>query len=408
MVAFSRFLARVQTSKSYTEELKNSLALTVDTGIFAGLDVFAFADKLKESGAIIDEAELDSIADYLRSEMIRLGMFDSVQASQPVVSPIQFPTSLKLEVDKTPLNMTLSELLDHLGKNPNDTEAKQELMRRPLIVQTTTIVGLRFAFKTETGLDSQKTLRFINHIASGKPSPRKFEDSFAISLDSSLGLSNVIWFNPLLKGQKLYDGIDYENDINWNEINPQIRESVLWSRFNQHKNFPSGDIDIWTEFEKIPSGTGRWKNIIEDYKRYLSEDNAPITLKFVEGIEDVLLQILAEPGSQSSGTRRDGTPSLSFNDLSQLSIGDVISGNSTKNISNCIVDKIRTGNGDIHCSNVICLGSITTGNSELYGTIYCQLRTQVREGNSSSHATLIRLSEVELVEKAIQLGLTRN
>lgn len=409
MVAFSRFLGRVQPSEVFSEEVKNSLVLNVDTSVFSGLDVFGFSDKLKEVGAVIDDDnQRDSIAEYLRSEMIRLGMFETSIVSTVPTPQIQFPTSLKLETDKTPQTMTILEILILLGTNPNDTEAKQELMKRPLVVQITSVVGFRFAFKNESRFDAQKTMRFINHIASGKPAPRKFEDSFAIALDSALGHSNIIWFNPLLKGQKLYDGIDYENDLNWNDINPQIREAVLWSRFNQHKNFPSGDIDMWTEFDKISSGTGRWKNIVEDYERYLSEDNSPIALKFVEGVEDVLLQILAEPGSQSSGTRRDGTPSLSFKDLSQFSIGHVTSGNSDKNISNCIVDSIATGNGDIYCSDVICLGEIKTGNSELHGTIYCQLRTQVREGNSSCRAKIVRLSEVELVKKAIQLELTRN
>lgn len=291
MVALSRVLNRVQLVETLSREQRQSLVEQIgssDSTIFQNLDVFAFADKLRDAGAILDDSQIDAVAEHIRSEMLRLGVLsENVLSSTPVVpQQVQFPTSLKLETDKSPSQLSLAELVKKLAENPSDLELKNELLSRPIVVKVTSAVGTRFAFKTESKFDAEKVLRFLNHLTSGKPAPRKFEDSFPISLDAALGISNLVWFNPLLRGQKLFDGLDYDNDQNWNDVPQQIREAVLWARFSQHTNFPKGDIDIWTEFERISSGTGRWKNVIEDYQQFIAEDNAPVALKFVDGIEE--------------------------------------------------------------------------------------------------------------------------
>jgi hypothetical protein len=78
MVAFSRFLARVQPNANFGPVLvtqlksKEYIPPNTDISIFVGLDVFDFADKLKELEADFEEDQLDHITEFLRSEMIHL------------------------------------------------------------------------------------------------------------------------------------------------------------------------------------------------------------------------------------------------------------------------------------------------------------------------------------------------
>ena len=413
MVAMSRVLARVSASETFSEELKNLLTQQVgstDSTAFAGLDVFAFADKLQESGALVDNSQIDAVAEHLRAEMLRLGVLIQGQSSPQTTT---FPTSLKLEVDKTPQTMNLLEILKVLALSPSDSELKQELLGRKLVLQAKSKVGLRFCFKTEAGLDADKTARFLNFLAGEKPVPRKFEGSFAVPLESALGLVSIIWFNPLIQGEKLYEGIDLEKDLDWNTVPELHREAVFYARTTRHKNFPQNP-DIWAEFDAIVSGSGRWKNIIEDYNQHLSEGGQKCPIIFTEGVEEVVsaLHEIFHDAKRDGGATRNpsGTCSgnvFTFSDLQTFSTGNVKSGVSRKDVSDCIVSSISSNVGDIRCTNVICIGAINVGVGDINGTIYCSLRQQPNEGVGDFNANLIRLSDNELVAKAIELGLMK-
>ena len=281
MTIMSRVLARVQQNDCLTAEIKSHLVTqigTSDSAIFKDLDAFAFADKLTELGVELDENQLDIISEHLRAEMDRLALFPK---NQSVTHATAFPSSLKIEMEKTPPNMNLSELLVALATSPNDSELKQQLLSRPVVTKITALVGSRFAFKTsDEVLDAQKTLGFLNHLDSGKPAPRKWENSFPILLDAALGLTSLIWYNPLVVGGKLYEKIDYENDLDWNSVEQDRIEAAVWAQQTRHDKYPQTGFDIWTEFEKIsvPVLSGRWQMIVEDYLQFIAEGNARVNL----------------------------------------------------------------------------------------------------------------------------------
>ena len=412
MVALSRVLNRVQLAETFSTEQRQSLVEQIgssDSTIFQNLDVFAFADKLREAGAILDDSQIDAVAEHIRSEMLRLGVLsENVLSSAPAVpQQVQFPTSIKWETDRVPTQLSLAELLKKLGENPSDLELKNELLSRQIVVQATTVAGTRFAFKTESEFDANKTLRFLNHLASGKPAPRKFEDAFAVSLDAALGIQNLIWFNPLISGQKLYDGVDFENDQNWNEISQTTREAVLWARFTQHNNFPKGDIDVWSELDRISSGTGRWKNIVEDYQRFIAEGNAPVALKFVEGIEEFVGVMKEEnqPKKSEEVTRNpSGKREQAIDPLSRLrglSEGsDSFSG--ARTIQPGIYSEVSVS-GSVTVDRIICLnGGSCSGASR--GTMYVPQGVRISMSGASSVQVLKR-SPDELYAIAQSLDL---
>jgi hypothetical protein len=305
MTTFAQVLSVSQAVEGLSEEdldliaSKEAIGQKLDTEIAAMSDV--------ELAQLLHQNELFGtlrICGGKASKLLDLPaikrLSENQQSVQAVTQAPQFPTSIKLEADKTPQQMKLVELLLELVKNPSDTELKSELMSRPTVVKATSVVGLRFGFKKSSGeFDADSTLQFINNIDLGKPAQRKVNGLFPILLDSALGLVSIVWFNPLLKGEKLYEGLDYENDMDWNTVPEKNREAVMWSRVTLHKNFPASP-DVWTEFDAIVVGTGRWKNIIEDYDRHLEEGGEKVSIKYTEGVEEIVEAFQAASGAQSA------------------------------------------------------------------------------------------------------------
>jgi hypothetical protein len=304
MTTFAKVLATSQEIEGLSESDLDLIAANQNVGQKLASEISALSDSALAE--LLFEAELFSslrICGGKASKILDLPGIKRLRENQSVqTQPAQqtFPTSIKLEADKTPQQMKLGELLLELAKNPTDSEIKSELMSRPIIVKITSIVGLRFGFKKASGeFDVDSTLQFINNIDSGKPAQRKVNGLFPILLDSALGLVSIVWFNPLLKGKKLYEGLDYENDMDWNTVPEKNREAVMWSRITLHKNFPASP-DVWTEFDAIVGGTSRWKNIIEDYDRHLEEGGDNMSIKYTEGVEELVEALQSVSGVQSA------------------------------------------------------------------------------------------------------------
>ena len=338
---------------------------------------------------------------------IRRCFGDSPQEATAHAVAISMPAP-NVTVDvKIPANfdqMNLKDALNFVNENKKDEGVKLKLLGRQDIQKAVRLAGTDAIFvpSAQNTIAVGETMDVISGLCNGDPYSQNSNGNFLLSLNMVLGSVVFQYIHPF-DGSKLASnkkdalGLDFGDP----RFTTEKFEAYVWL-LTKPEGVPSQLIqaieraDHFDLYNDVINDGVRTLKVLEYFR------HAKNTLRLSAMAVDVIYR-----ERYQVATRTPAKPSLTFSDLRQFSIGDVVSGNPDKTIEPTIVSSIRSGNGDIFCRSVICLGTIKAGNGDISGTIYCPLQTQAIDGNGSVDAKLIRLSEDKLVAKAIELALVQ-
>jgi hypothetical protein len=345
--------------------------------------------------------------------LIKSCLGDEIAINPTAVAIGNISPQVTVNIPKNFDQMTLAEAINFVNANSKDQGVQLQFMSRADVKSAIHKVGCDALFViSEVGkINTEATSNAISSFLNGDPYQSNFGGNFLLSIGMALGTQVFQFFHPF-DGSKLSSSKVDSLGLNFGvaEFGVEKFEAFVWLQ-SAVSNVPTQLVD---EIKKS-SSSFLYNDAINNgflTNQLLAQfRHAKNTLRLPSALAvDVIYRETYREKVKKNNIPEMSTAKLgfTFTDLRKFSTGFIKGGIFDKSVTQQIVDSIKTEVGNIYCSDVICLGDITIGVGNLNGTIYCKLRTQPNEGVGDCNAKLIRLSEDELVQKAVELNLLRN
>lgn len=444
MVLLRRVVKRISTTETFTQEIKTELINSKfggkDSSELDGLSLFDIADVISNNSNIPEEI-LDEVGEYILAKLIEFKVYKDAQSAQHnnQNQGTAEPPNINIQVtqDTKPSDMDPDEILNYLAEHPKSLNYKTALFNCDLVQTAKRRVGTKFGLiKTDENdaskkiLDAAEVYNLLIHISQGRPVKDRWKGNFIVEFDVALGEIEDVTYLPWC-GSKLYNGFDFETEIDWSGVNTHYLEAIGHAIGHNVSGLPK-TFDEYTIFDELTRDELplRWKRIVEAYDHHLEYNGLKYNLKekpksyqigYYLYSNNVMRHPFNEAENKPRSLRGSGerlADSISSDEdnrsisverplpaLKRVSNGDGSFMQGTKGTLIGVYDNLRieTSNRDIGITFVLYDLTITgTGNS---GKIYCLDQTKVDavKGNPDIEIQVLSPNQMHIIAHEFNL-----